>query len=489
MSQFIDNSAAKPKYTLLLLGILTAVAIGWLSASLGLAVPALLVMLAFAIPFTVSVFYEPKYGFLAFIVFCFTIHIFTREVGGNIPYGTIGEALLLGTWITVITNSSKRFNWDNLKNDLMFLTLFWFFINLIEVFNPADASIMGWLQEIRSTSLYWLLVVPLALVIFNKNKDLNLFLYIILGLSILGALNGIKQLYIGPWPGEQAFLNGPSQKTHILFGKLRVFSFYSDAGNFGASQAHMGLTALLLALGPFKLWKRVLLLITAVLLFYGMLISGTRGALYALVVGIAVAIFLGKNFKIIFLGSAIAFSLIFLLKFTSVGSGNYHVQRLRSALNPEDASLGVRLYNQERLAEYLDTRPFGGGLGVIGFWGVKYNSDKYLASIPPDSYWVKVWAMYGIVGFIIWFGIMMYILGKCCGIVWMIRDKRLRIKLLALTSGFAGILFCSYGNEVMNAMPSAMIIYISWCFVFLGPKLDNDIDSNKKEAVLAKSYA
>ncbi|WP_162054840.1 O-antigen ligase family protein [Pontibacter pamirensis] len=485
MSQFINPSANRPKAILLPLGILAAIGIGWLTTLMGIAAPALLVVLAFAIPFVVAVFYEPKYGVVAFIIFCFTLQIFLREIGSSIPYGIAGEALLLLTWVAVLTNTSNRFEWGNLKNDLMFLTLFWFLINLVEVFHPADVSMRGWLQEIRGTSLVWFFVVPLTLVVFNKHKDLNIFLYLIIGLSILAAINGIKQLYIGPWPGEQAFLNGPSQKTHILFGKLRVFSFYSDAGNFGASQAHIGLVALILALGPFKLWKRILLVIAAGLLFYGMLISGTRGALYALVVGVAVAIFLSKSFKIMIIGTAIALSGLFLLKFTSVGSGSYHIQRLRTALNPEDASLGVRLYNQERLAEYLDTSPFGGGMGVIGFWGAKYNSDKYLASIPPDSYWVKVWAMYGIVGFIIWFGIMMYILGKCCGIVWMIRDKRLRIKLMALTAGTAGILFCSYGNEIINAMPSAMIVYISWVFIFLGPKLD----SKKQEAALAESYA
>lgn len=489
MSQFINPSATRPKALILPLAILAAIVIGWLTTMLGIAVPALLVLLAIAIPFVVSVFYEPRYGVIAFIVFCFTLQIFLREIGGDIPYGVLGEALLLLTWIAVLTNSSKWFNWSYLKNDLMFLTLFWFLINLIEVFNPADVSVRGWLQEIRGTSLIWFLLVPLTLLLFNKNKDLNIFLYLVIGLSLIAAINGIKQLYIGPWPGEQAFLNGPSAKTHILFGKLRVFSFYSDAGQFGASQAHIGLVALILALGPFKMWKRVLLVIAAGILLYGMLISGTRGALYALVVGIACAIFLSKNFKFMIIGSAIAFSGLFLLKFTSVGSGSYHVQRLRSALNPEDASLGIRLYNQERLAEYLDTRPFGGGMGVIGFWGAKYNSDRYLASIPPDSYWVKVWAMYGIVGFIIWFGIMMYILGKCCGIVWKIRDQRLRIKLMALTAGAAGVLFCSYGNEVMNAMPSAMIVYMSWAFVFLGPKLDRMLDSNKQEAALEKSYA
>ncbi|GAB3538496.1 hypothetical protein GCM10027443_33570 [Pontibacter brevis] len=493
MSQFINPSASKQKFLILPLTVLAAIGIGWLTTMIGIVVPALLVVLAIAVPFIAAIFYEPKYSFLAFILFSFTLHFFTREIGGDIPYGVLGEALLVGTWIAVLTNSSKKYNWSNTRNDLMFLTLFWFLINVVEVFNPADVSVRGWLQEIRGTSLIWFLLVPLSLIVFNTKKDLNVFICILIGMSILATLNGVKQLYIGPSPGEQAFLDAGASKTHILFGKLRVFSFYSDAGNFGASMAHIGLVSLILALGPFKLWKRILLAIAAGIILYGMLISGTRGALYALVVGVAVALFLSKNFKIMFIGAVFAISGLFLLKFTSVGSGIYHIQRLRSALNPEDASLGVRLYNQQRLAEYLDTRPFGGGPGVIGFWGVKYNPDKFLASIPPDSYWVKVWAMYGIVGFILWFGIMMYILGKCCGIVWMLQDKRLRIKLQALTAGFAGILFCSYGNEVINAMPSAMIVYISWSFIFLGPKLDSkpeeETESQKQDAALAETYA
>ena len=489
MSQLFNPSAQKPKVILIPFFILAAIIVGWLSSKIGVVMPALLVVLSMAIPIVVFIFNQPKYGLFAFIVFCFVLHFMAREIGGEIPYGTLGEAILLGTWIAVITKSAKGFNWDNLKNDLMFLTVFWFLINLVEVFNPADVSVRGWLQEIRGTSLIWFLLVPLSLVLFNKNKDLNTFLYLIIGFSVLAALNGIKQLYIAPWPGEQAFLDGGASKTHILFGKLRVFSFYSDAGNFGASMAHIGLVAMILALGPFKLWKRILLVIIGSLLLYGMLISGTRGALYALVVGIATAIFLSKQFKFMILGTAIALSGLFLLKFTSVGSGIYHVQRLRSALNPEDASLGVRLYNQERLAQYLESRPFGGGMGVIGYWGERYNPEKFLASIPPDSYWVKVWAMYGIVGFILWFGIMMYILGKCCGIVWTTRDHRLRYKLMALTAGYSGILFCSYGNEIINAMPSAMIVYISWSFIILGPKLDKELESKKQEEALAKIYA
>ncbi|HTG56874.1 MAG TPA: hypothetical protein VL943_11435, partial [Niabella sp.] len=146
----------------------------------------------------------------------------------------------------------------------------------------------------------------------------------------------------------------------------------------------------------------------------------------------------------------------------------------------KDASLNVRVMNQQKLAAYMKTKPFGGGLGIIGFFGHKYNEGKYLASIEPDSYWVKVWAMYGIVGFTFWFCMIMYLFGKGTGIVWSIRDDDLRLKLTAFLAGNMGIFLCSYGNEVMNDMPSLMIIYLSFAIVFVAPRLEGVVPQNLK---------
>lgn len=415
------------------------------------------------------------YLLYALVIYCFIFGILGREIGG-MPYGTLIEGIALITWISVIISTPKD-HWKSLNTDLVYLFLFWLFISICQVVNPG-ASFTGWMQEIRSAALYPCLIVPLGFLIFRENKDLDIFLIIIIAFSTLAAINGIKQLYIGPSPGEQRFLDQGGAVTHVLWGRLRVFSFYSDAGQFGASQAHLGLLSLILALGPFKKWKRLLLFCCSLAMLYGMLISGTRGALFALIVGVFVAIFLSRKFKVLLLGGFLAVSFLFVLKFTHIGNGNYQIYRLRSALNPEDPSLNVRFNTQRALREYMSTRPFGGGLGVIGANGTLYNQDKYLSTVQPDSYFVKVWAMYGIVGLTIWLSIMMYILGKCCGIVWRIKDEELKIKMIALTSGYAGILFCSYGNEVINTMPSSIVVYLSWVFIFMSPILEKKEKSN-----------
>ena len=295
---------------------------------------------------------------------------------------------------------------------------------------------------------------------------------IVILISVAGALYGIKQLYIGTDNAEIRWLEAGAKRTHLLFGKLRVFSFYTEAGQFGASQAHIAIICIILATGPYPVRIKIILLIAGIFLFYGMLISGTRGALFAFIGGGFMFLLLSGKTKILIIGGIIGLMFIGMLKYTTLGDSNAEIVRLRTSLDPNDPSLRVRLNNQAILSDYLSNRPFGAGVGVLGMWGVKYNADKFISTIPPDSLYVKIWAMYGIIGFIIWFGIMLYTTGKCAGIVWETRDPALRNKLSALLGGAFGILLCSYGNEVLNQMPSSIIVYVSWALIWISPRWD-----------------
>lgn len=427
--------------------------------------------------FVIAALKDPRIGFLFYLIYCFLIAGIMKNFP-FLPLGPFMEVILGITWLSIFINADKL-KWSNLNNDYCIIVLIWFIINILEVLNPAGASLLGWLNEIRFTALNWLMVAPLAFLVFNSKKDLNTFLIAIIMASVFAALYGVKQLHLGVSSEEQRWLNEGADFTHIVFGELRVFSLFTDAGQFGASQAHMALVTLVLALGPFKLWKRILLGIAACILIYGMLISGTRGALFALVSGAFFAIFLTRNFKVLIVGTIMSLMFLSFLKYSTYGNEYYEVRRLRTALDPKDASLNARLMNQAKLKEALASLPFGGGVGITGINGDKYNAGKYLASIPPDSYWVKIWVMYGVVGLLIWFSFIMYLLGKSCGVVWNIKDKILKTKAIALASGVAGLFFCSYGNEVMNGMPSSIIMYMSWSFIFLAPKFDNpDVKEN-----------
>ncbi len=482
MNQVTFTPKSKLKGLLLPFGILAAILVGWLTSTIGIALPLILVVVALIIPSVFIVFNKPKVGFLAYMALSVFLVFLGREIG-DFPFGYGIEALLILTWVAAIFHTNNTYEWSLIKTDITALGAIWFLISILELFNPISGSFLAWVADARYP-LGWLLVVPLCMVLFNKKKDLDFFLILIIGLSLIAAFNGVKQQHLGFFPGERAFVNGAGAKTHILFGKLRVFSFYSDAGQFGASMAQLCVIAFVLALGPFKKTTRIICAASSLIFLYAMFISGTRGALFALGVGIIIVIVINKNMKIMLMTLVIGLFGFAILRYTYIGNGNYNVYRMRTALNPEDPSLNIRFQNQVRMQEILKNYPLGAGLGSVGYAAYAHTKNRtYLGSIPPDSYWVKVWANYGIIGFTIWFGMMMYITGKCCGIVWNTKDKRLKVQLTALTAGAAGIVFCSYGNEVMNNMPSSMIVYVSWAFVFLGPRLDRQIQKEESNAI------
>lgn len=471
----------RSKILFLIAGILIAGISSFATFKLQLIAPVLIIALTGAIIYLIFLFKNPRVGFFTTIVYAFTLGFFGREVGG-LQYGLGLELFLVLTWISSSVFYKKK-EWGEVKNDLCLVFLIWFLISVLEVINPAGASVRGWLQEIRFVGLYPILVIPIAFVVLRKKTDVDLVIKFLLVLALIAALNGIKQVHIGLWPGEQAFIDSPEGATHMIFGKLRAFSFY-DAGQFGAFESVFIIMAIVLGLGSSKVWKLVLCLFLAGIYGYAMLLSGTRGAFFAMFVAALFAIILSKNFKILLAGGVVMVMFLGVLKFTSIGSGVYSIQRFRSSLDPEDASLNVRFNTQRILREYMSSRPFGGGLGVLGGYSM-YNQDKFLSTIQPDSYWVKLWAMTGIVGLTIWFSMLMYILGKCCGIVWNIQDKKLKVKLIAVLSATAGLFFCSYGNEVINNMPSSIIACLSFVLVYLGPKFDREISDEKLLAATA----
>lgn len=454
--------------------VMLAVFLGWYIAIYGAAVASIFMLLPFIIGFLILVFLNPRIGLVTFVVYSFCMPFFIKHIDG-VKFGLGIDTILILTWLGVIFNRGNKYRFRHLNTDLLWLAVVWFIITVLQIFNPERPNIVGWLQEMRSATLYWVLVIPLAILIFNKKSDLSFFLDLIITLSVIGAIYGVKQLLTGPDDGEIRWLETGAKQTHIIFGKLRIFSFYAEAAQFGASQAQLAIMCIILGFGPHKKLRKILYLIIAFLLLYGMIISGTRSALAGIFGGGAVFLILSRQTKIIVIGSLVGLACFSFLKFTAIGEGNVDIRRLRTSVDLNDPSYLVRLQNQSLLRDALTSKPFGTGVGTTGEWGKTYNQHIPTSTIPPDSLFVKVWVMYGVTGLIIWLGIMLYILGKSAGIIWNTRDPVLRNHLSALCAGFGGMLLISYGNEIMNALPSSIIVYISWALIWMSPRWDTPI--------------
>jgi hypothetical protein len=346
--------------------------------------------------------------------------------------------------------------------------------------NPEARSFEAWFSG-RGIGLYMFLLVPLTLLFIDTREKLFRFLIIWGVCSLLVTAKGIMQKTMGVDAWEQGWLNEGNFKTHVLFGKLRVFSFLSDAGQFGANQAYSGVVASILVAAA-RNWKmKLFFLVVALTAFYGMIISGTRGALSIPFTGFALFFLLRKNKTVLTIGAIVLIGIIYFFKFTSIGQGNADIRRMRTAFDPNDASLQVRLDNQRILKGYLASRPFGGGIGHGGVKAQRFLPNAYLSQIPTDSWYVLIWVEQGIVGLVLHLFILFYILIKASyHIMFRIRDPMNKMVMAALASGMFGVMVASYGNAVLGQMPTNVLIYMSMALLLNSKQFENDKPENKK---------
>ena len=459
-----------PGYLLLLVVLVAASAL--VTSKMGLVGGLGLLVLPFVFLYFYLLFWKPIIGLYTALVFGFVLLGIGRYARG-VQVGLAMDGILVLTYLALIFNRfNDRVNWAPAKKDITLLSAIWFGYTIFEVVNPEARSMAAWFSG-RGIGLYMMLIVPLTLLFVDTNRKLNI-IFVLWGLfSLLATLKGIMQVNFGVDPWESQWLNDGNAKTHILFGRLRAFSFLSDAGQFGANQAYSAVVAAIVSMAQ-KDWKsKLFFLIVAVFGLYGMVISGTRGAMSVPLAGFATFFFLRKNKGVMIAGFFVLLLVFVFFKYTSIGQGNAQIRRMRTAFDPNDASLQVRLANQRKLKTYLASRPFGGGVGHGGVKAQRYLPNAYLSQVATDSGYVLVWVELGVVGLVLNLIILFYaVIKSSYQVMFRIRDPMLKLKMAALTSGMVGIMVANYGNAVLAQMPTSVLIYTSMALMLNSETFD-----------------
>lgn len=433
-----------------------------------------LIVLPFVFIFLYYLFRYPILGLYTAVAFGFLLLGLNRYIPG-IQMGIVLDGLLIITYIALFFNKFKdRIDFSAARKDITLLSFIWTCYFVFEFINPEAVNKEAWFAG-RGLALYMLLIVPLTLLFIDTNKKLDVFLLLWGILSLLATAKGIMQNTIGVDYAERQWLNEGNSLTHILFGKLRIFSFMSDAGQFGANQGYSAVVAIIIAFVQKKRGMKIFFLLVALMGFYGMVISGTRGAIGVPFAGLTAFFIFRKNAIALITGFLLIASFFIFFKYTYIGQGNAEIRRMRTAFDPDNASLQVRLDNQKKLKTYLATRPFGGGIGHAGGKARKFAPKAFLSSVPPDSWYVLIWAEQGIVGLTLHLLILFYIIIKASfNIMFRIRDPIVKMKMAALVSGMFGIMVASYGNMVLGQMPTSVLIYMSMAIVLNSEVYDAD---------------
>ncbi len=455
------------------LGLIWTFICGYLIGTLGIIGAGAAFLLPIGLFVLVSVFAEPRVGLLLYLQLNFIVIVCARFVVADIPFGTFIDASLILTMLSLLVNA-KRYDWKRINHPTFYLVMIWVVYTILEYLNPEAPYKPAWLYSFRKFSLYWILVTCIVLVVPFKRSDIKILIRSWLVWSFLGALWGFKQQYIGLTASEQFWLETAGAKTHLLFGILRVFSFYTDASQFGAEMAGTSLVCLIWAIEDKSWWRKIGYVFLSLVYFWGFAISGTRSALFVIIIGIAAYLALRKDIIKILIGGAIALPAFLILMYTNIGNGNYQVYRMRTALRPmEDASFVLRVQNKQKLTRLLDNYPFGAGLGTSEAVGQRFSPYHWAAQVAPDSWYVLLWIETGRVGMTLYIMLIVTLIGLGTLKVWQLKDPWLIKIMCAMLAEAAGIAVMAYGNPVMGQFPTSGIIFISFVMITSSDRWDS----------------
>lgn len=343
-----------------------------------------------------------EFGFFLVLVLSFFINYINRWTDGQVPFATLEIMMLLvfsglllkGSNVTGVKNGIAK----SFKNPIAIALLIWVLYNHLEFLNPNSSNFIGKIVAIRQ-AWYSLLGFIVALSVFDSIRSIKKFFKLTLSFSLLAAIFGITQKYIGLLPFEREWLfSDPGRvRLFVIWGEIRVWSFLNDPTNFGLLMASSGMICIILITGPYKVYKKVLLGIAGLTMFLAMVASGTRTAFVVVIVGFGIFGLINiKNVRTQII------SLVFLLTLIGVYFGPFYsspIVRIRTAFQGgDDPSMNVRLINKERIRPYLWSHPIGGGPNTTG---ESSDNSHPLWGFPPDSGYLKIALELGYIGLIL----------------------------------------------------------------------------------------
>jgi putative inorganic carbon (hco3(-)) transporter len=439
--------------------------------SMGLKFAVLLVALLIAVPTVFAIIIYPKFGIVALLIAAYFL-MFVMAIGVDFPLGTLMDGFQVLLLWGLFFKQKYDPDWSVFKSPIAIIVLIWIVYSVLQLANPSAESRMAWFYTVRTVA-----VVSISFFIFSYHIRTKSFLKFILNLwmvlSFIGALNGFKQEYIGFFAFEEKNFNDPLvQALLFINGSWRKFSIFSDPVAFSYNMVISTLYAVSMMLIPRPFKQKLLYGFLAICFTWSMIFSGTRGAYVLLPAAGAFYIVLNMSRKVL---AFAAVGAVFMLVLINIPTSNVTLYRFQSAFKPsDDASFNARKINQAKLKPYIQTHPFGGGLGAMGAWGTKFAPYSFLASIPPDSGYVRVGGELGWVGLILFCSMFFIALRQGILNYFAIRDPELKAICLAMTLIVFALNIGSYPQEALVQYPMCIYFYLFLAIINITLKLDQE---------------
>ncbi len=433
-------------------------------------------------------------------VFNYFVMFFSKMGYLNIQASLPNELMeLLLIFIAIIDYSD--FKGKNLNNLMLLALVIWVGFCTLEVLNDTcdiGININAWYKGARLMAFQLLYAFIVCSLYINSPKRLKQFLYAWAILSFFAVYWAWKQKTFGFNAAENNWLYAQGHiRQHFVNGIMRYFSVFNDAAVFGCHMAAASVAFYIISITSKLKRDKIFFLISGVACTWAMFTSGTRTAIFCMIVGFILYIFLSKSVKIAVPVTIIFGLFICMLAFTKIGQGNNQIRRMRTAFDKNDASASVRDVNKESMKKYVRDAPWGMGIGLFTNDIPAFNKYKILSETPPDSEYVFIWVHTGVIGitvFIITTILMLF--GACWVVLFRIKNRSLCGIGAAFCCAFVSIHLGGYGNQILMQFPNVIIFYGGLSLVYILPLIEKDyqalennqlkLQAERKEAKLKK---
>ena len=425
---------------------------------------------------------------LLFVINYF-LHIGYRSYYIPIPMSLPNEMFML-ILLMIALIDTKDLHGERFFNLMGVGITTWCIFCTLEVFNDTcgvGIDIARWFTAARLWAFQLMYIFLVFSIYISKPKILIQYLKVWGALTIFAAFWVWKQKTFGFTEGERIFLDSGAIRAHFVGGIMRYFSIYSDAANYGCSMGATSVAFYIFAITTKVRKDKLYFLVTALFATWGMFQSGTRTAMFCMIIGFVVYIFLSKSFKIAIPVTVFFTLFVCMLAFTTIGNGNDQIRRMRTAFDTKDASRGARESNQEAMKKYMKEAPWGIGLGISAD-NVPANNKYYLmAKVPPDSEYVNIWLRTGEVGLTVFLTCLgLILLGGCIIVFFKLENAAIRGVGAGMCCAFAGFQVGAYGNQVLMQFPNGVIYFGGMAIVYVLPFIEKEYEEYEQKKIAAQ---
>ena len=416
------------------------------------------------VPCLIASVFHLRFGiFLLLFVSFFLMGI--KRALGNPPLGIYLDISILLMLLGLAVRMAREGDWPRMTKLVTWLVIAWIGYNFLQVGNPEAVSHKAWLYTVRNLA-GMMMIYFVALHAFEKIDDLKQLLALWLALSSLAAGYGLFQQLWGFQDFELAWINQDVEYyllTHD-WGQFRIFSFLPDPSVFGILMASSSLICLILLLTfSLKRWEIVSLLAVLALCLPAMVLSGSRTAYVAIPIGLFFFALLTLHRRVLLVVSLILLAGIGLF---FLPSENVHAERVRSAFQPWNlASYQAREKGWQEIQPFIQSNPFGAGLGTTGIWGQRFSPHTLLAKFPPDSGYFRIAVESGWVGLLLFLSLMFAVLATGVRDYFRSIHQRARTYYPLFLTLILIMVVAHFPQQAITQIPLNLFFYVSMAII------------------------